>query len=64
MVEKKRDRCKISPYEVASQGRGLEDQGIKDIENSQFKMVKYERILDQLATEDKVLVVINKVLIN
>ena len=26
--------------------RGLEDQGIKYIENSLFKMVKYERILN------------------
>lgn len=44
--------------------RRLEDQGIKDIENLQFKMVKYETILNELATEDKELAVINKVVIN
>lgn len=47
-----------------SRGRGLEAQGMKDVGNSPFKMVECkERILNYLATEDRTLTVINKVVI-
>lgn len=62
--KKKREMQNYPIWGCFPRVRRLEDQGIKDIENLQFKMVKYETILNELATEDKELAVINKVVIN
>ena len=47
MVEKKKGiDAKSVLMRLLLRVRGLEDQGIKYIENSLFKRVKYERILN------------------